>query len=91
MTLLPHPPDALTVRERACLEFLADKMSATGAQIGEVIQDKSGFARSQMGNARVGNRVARQLGYPRFYVSFLADLNQWRITAAGRDALKVLT
>ena len=76
----------LTTRELACLQYLDGLMEATGASIGKRIDPKSG--RTHRGNAIIGNSVARRLMMTHGYTTYLSDLNAWRITAAGRIALK---
>lgn len=78
----------LSEREIACLKYLTDKMEAPGSSIGRAVAPWKG--RTEIGYAIIGNRVARSLMMlhePRL-VSCVSDLNAWRITPAGRLALR---
>jgi hypothetical protein len=69
-----------------CLQYLSDKMEASGTMIGEAIAP--GRAKSSRGYAMIGNGVARRLWLDGGLTTHLKDLNAWRITAAGRAFLQ---
>ena len=77
-----------TIREMSCLQYLSGMMEATGEMIGERVDPHSG--RTSRGNAMIGNKVARGLMIGRGLTTHLSDLNAWRITKAGREALAQL-
>ncbi len=74
-------------RDRICLHFLSSKMEATGRVVGEEIARIEGFNTTPRGCAMIGNSLVRRLRSAGL-VSYLPDLNAWRITSAGREALQ---
>jgi hypothetical protein len=78
----------VTERERICLAFLDDKMEATAAMIGKAIYNQiSSRHRGGSNLIAIGANVAGNLR-KRGLVVRLSDLRAWRITAAGREAIK---
>jgi len=79
----------MTKDQVKCLKYLTDKMEAPGESIGRAVRPWIG--RTPRGYTIIGNRLARQLWLAETpLVSFVSDLNAWRITAAGRAALQSL-
>lgn len=75
----------MTPREYLCLRYLDPLMEADAHQIGRYIyanqEAPAGSNISAIGGAVVGRLRKRGL------VIRISDLNAWRITAAGREAL----
>lgn len=77
----------MTERERLCLEYLSPLMESDTHQIGRYILDnmlnpaRGGSNYSSIGAAVVG-RLRRQ-----GLVLHIPDLNAWRISTKGREAL----
>lgn len=75
----------MTPREYLCLRYLDPLMEADAFSIGRYIYanqaEPAGSNLSAIGGAVVGRLRKRGL------VIHIADLNAWRITAAGREAL----
>ena len=77
----------LTSKEHACLAFLDDKLEAFADQIGVALQGSTINNRSRSGS---GSNVANAL-VRRGLVSrqlFKCELYVYRITSAGREALR---
>jgi len=76
----------LTARERKCLEYLSPLMEANDAMIGDAIAPEIPNARNRK---RYGEVVAESLhrNNPPL-VGWLPEMSAWRITDAGRAALK---
>lgn len=74
----------MTERELIALEFLKDKMWASHFQVGRDI-----YARQERGGSNVGSIGAIVLGRLRKqgWVTYLPDIQLWRITKAGQAAL----
>lgn len=78
----------MTERERLCLEYLSPLMEADTHMIGRHVRAnlldpaKGGSNLSSIGAAVVGRLRKRGL------VIQIHDLNAWRISAAGRQALE---
>jgi len=76
----------LTARERACLEYLSDKMEATAEMIGEAVASYGPKRRRD--EAIFGEAVARGLhNMNPPLTGWVPDLQAWQITVAGRAAL----
>lgn len=75
----------VTAREYLCLRYLDPLMEADAFSIGRYIYanqaEPAGSNLSAIGGAVIGRLRKRGL------VTHIRDLNAWRITAAGRDAL----
>ena len=84
----------LTARETACLEYLSHLMEATPTMIGEAIAADAGVTWSKRTCAAYGGRVAVHLSNLRpplvmwLHIGRCRNSQAWRITAAGRAALK---
>jgi hypothetical protein len=77
----------LTERQKKCLAYLDHLMEATPAMIGQAVAAQEG--RTHRGYAMIGNGVVKSLyrrGDP--LITYLPDLDAWRITKTGRAALK---
>lgn len=77
----------MTDREYLCLRYLDPLMEASAFTIGRYIRTNLENPRSGGSNfIAIGANVAGRL-QKRGLVTRLPDLNAWRITAAGREAL----
>lgn len=85
----PRSPTGLTERERIVLAYMDELLFASAAQLGRHIYDtatdKGGSNLASIGAAVVGRLRKRGL------VAYLPDCGMWRITPAGRLALKEKT
>jgi len=82
-----EPP--LTEREKACLQFLDDKLYAGSAQVGRHIYNTNNKGRSGGSNLpAIGAAVLCRLK-KRDLVRYLPDCGAWRISRRGREALEL--
>jgi hypothetical protein len=78
--------EALTESEALALEHLDSVMEALAIQVGMyIVRNRKRIAGSHYSS--VGGSVCGRL-YKRGLVTYLFDLNAWRITPAGRAALR---
>lgn len=78
----------MTEREMLCLQFLDDRMDADVHQIGRYVRSNLYDPRSGGSNYQsIGSAICGRLRKKGFVVP-MADLQAWRITKAGREALK---
>lgn len=79
----------ITKRESNCLQYLDDKMNASAEAVGRALFEKSPNRPSTVTAQRTKSAVNTlvSLRHKRL-VTYLSDLGTWRITQAGREALK---
>ena len=68
----------VTEKQKACIEFLSDKMEATAKMVGCAIEPRS---LNPTGKGAVTLGRLRKMGF----VMKLPELNAWRLTREGRE------